>query len=299
MDSRGTALQAATLRPLSVYCKRRGAYERARDEWPELRLSFEQFEQHLLALGHAGDQPREAGSLYLCLACALGLPAAHAALEALYFPWLRKELCCIDPDLADEMLQQVRSRLLVGPAPKIGLYRGEGSLASWLRAVALNVARDQLRADRAARARRTALASAVQEPGTAMRPWLEAPDELAFRAQRVQLCEQALTRAVGALSVAERSLLHNHFVLSLSIDVLGPMYGVNRATAARRIQRALRVLQRRFWRELELELGSLEQGEASELLRATARQLYCNVEDLLLHEPGAHGCSPGMFTSSP
>lgn len=273
------------LRSFSLSFERRLAYERARQEWKGIELSFECFEAHLLVLGYTSRMPRETSSLYLCLACARGIPAACAALEARHFEALRGVLCRMDRELIDDILQQIRSRLLVGPEPKIGSYRGDGSLAAWLRSVALNAARDYLRASYLARARHRALVAAVEAPGMGLRTRLDAPDELAFRDRQALACKHALSGAIGALPSEQRRLLYNHHVLGLGIDALGKMYGVNRATAARRIQRALQAVQHGLWRELSVRFGRLDRRELGELMKATAEHMQCSATELLMPEP--------------
>lgn len=272
------------LRLRSLSFERRIAYERARREWSGIELSFERFEAHLLALGYTSRMPREASSLYLCLGCATGSPAACAALELRYFDTLRAALYRMNRGPADDILQQIRGRLLVGPEPKIGSYRGDGSLAAWLRSVALNAGRDYVRASYLARARHRALVTVIDAPDLGLRTRLEMPDELAFRDRHAQACKQALSSAMLALPLEQRRLLYNHHVLGLGIDTLGKMYGVNRATAARRIQRALHAVQQRLWKELALRFIKLDRRELGEIMRSMAEHMQCSATELLVLE---------------
>jgi hypothetical protein len=73
----------------------------------------------------------------------------------------------------------------------------------------------------------------LTHPGIVM----EGPDDRSFRKDRARLCEQAWLSAVRSLDPAERQLLQHYFVSGLSIDRLGPLYSVHRATIARRIRR--------------------------------------------------------------
>jgi RNA polymerase sigma-70 factor, ECF subfamily len=54
--------------------------------------------------------------------------------------------------------------------------------------------------------------------------------------------EEAIVHALDALSDRDRTLLRLHLCERSSIDVLGAMYGVNRATAARWLAAARREL---------------------------------------------------------
>src|SRR4029079_5609469 len=97
--------------------ERRCAFDAARACWPTLSVSFQDFSRHLAGLGYERKWPPELGCLYLCLACAQGCRTACRLLDARYFPALRTFLCKFDsrPDVLDDLLQQIRYRLLVGP----------------------------------------------------------------------------------------------------------------------------------------------------------------------------------------
>jgi RNA polymerase sigma-70 factor (ECF subfamily) len=181
--------------------------------------------------------PAHPADVYLCAACADGQTAAYRALEAAYFPAAYASIRRLLGDAsAQEVLQEVRTRLFVGPARKIASYRGHGRLLGWLRTVAIHAAQDHLRAASAQRGWLVRLAGA-QHPNATLAA-AEGTDEQLFQMQRARPCAQAWSSAIGALGSAERQLLHHHFVAGLSIDVLGTLYSVHRATVARRIRRA-------------------------------------------------------------
>jgi RNA polymerase sigma-70 factor (ECF subfamily) len=49
---------------------------------------------------------------------------------------------------------------------------------------------------------------------------------------------QAFAAALASLDAREKNLLRQHVVDGLTVDEIGPLYGVHRATAARWVQRA-------------------------------------------------------------
>lgn len=247
------------------------AYTLARQTWPSIHLSYEQFESHASGLGYdPGVAPAYALDVYLCAACSLRQPVAYLALEVAHFPALRaaiQKLVRTMPEV-DDVLQEVRARLFLGSSPKIASYRGSGALAAWLRRVALNAAQDQLRLLRAERARKNQLADAEEAVAASM-----AADELPFRWQRARLCEQAFSAAVHSLGSAERRLLYHYLVSGLSIDVLGPLYSVHRATVARRIRRALEQLRQRSYSALAVHLPKLSRQDVELMFLEMARDL--------------------------
>jgi RNA polymerase sigma-70 factor len=236
----------------------RRAYQEARAHWPELNVTFEDFSDHLERLGYGRELPAQLEGLYLCIACAHGCPSACKQLEARYFPALRGFVSKLDPrpDAVDDLLQQIRYRLLVGPEPRIRAYRGEGSLDGWLRRVAHTVALDSIRV-RVGRERllqRLRHDSACMGQLQASPPPL--PDEHLQRKGYEQIVRCALQQSLRTLPNELRQLLGHYYVGGLSIDQLGTLYAVNRSTAARRILRSVLMIRRSLRKELSRLLGT-------------------------------------------
>ncbi|HEU4577804.1 MAG TPA: sigma-70 family RNA polymerase sigma factor [Polyangiaceae bacterium] len=242
------------------------AYTQGRKAWPELLLSYERFQAHATQLAYTSCVvPAYPADLYLCAACASGQGAAYQALEAAYFPGLARAVFRILGEQAgtDEVLQEIRTRLFVGSAPKISSYRGSGALSGWLRSLAVNAAQDRVRSNIVQRGRLRRLATA--ERGSPTATTLEDSAEQPFRGDYARVCGGAWYAALATLGSAERQLLHHHFVSGLSIDVLGPLYGVHRATVHRRIRKAVERVRRqvrerllRHYRDLsEVDLDAL------------------------------------------
>jgi RNA polymerase sigma-70 factor, ECF subfamily len=221
------------------------AHALARRTWPGVTLSYERFRAHVTREGSApAVVPAHPADLYLCAACLDGQAAAYQSLESAHFPALRAIVRRLldDPSAVEEVLQEVRTRLFVGDSPKIASYRGSGCLSGWLRSVAVHAAQDHLRAVSVRRGWLRKL-ERTQHANAALAT--DATDEQAFQTQRASVCEQAWNSAIRSLGSSERQLLHHHFVSGLSIDVLGAIYAVHRATIARRIRRATDRVRRR------------------------------------------------------
>lgn len=135
---------------------------------------------------------------------------------------------------AADLRQVLREKLYVAPAggrPKLAEYAGQGQLASWLRITAVRLFLDLgKRKDRAREA-------PTADGGLAMPD----PSDLSLeviKAEYRSAVGEAMRDAAAKLDLADRHLLHQHFIAGLSIDELGVALGIHRATAARRIARA-------------------------------------------------------------
>lgn len=263
----------------------RRAFDTARERWPALGVEFTRFCDHLGLLGYTDSHlPRYPSELYLCVGCGLGTHSACSALETTYLTALRARLrgLASEPDFADEVLQRVRARLLVGPDPRINTYRGDGPLGAWLRVVAANVARDYLRSDKRRRSCACPLNSAAARLSSMSdSAFAASPEDDVLAANFADAFEQGLVKAVLELTSDERQLLHHYFVSGLSIDVLGAMYSINRSTVARRIQRNLERIRHAVHRELSTSAGSLHSSEFAAFWPALGKRLNVNASSLL------------------
>lgn len=272
---------AAAHVPISAF---RGAFEAARERWPALGVDFELFRHHLEELGYVETKlPRHPSELYLCIGCGLGTGSACRALETTYFKALRAQLRGVtsEQDFAEEVLQRVRARLLVGSRPRIVTYRGDGPLGAWLRVVAANVARDYLRSCKKRRSCSCPLDAAAARLFDTASVFADSPEDDALAANDARTVEQGLVRAVLELNGEERRLLHHYFVSGLSIDVLSSMYSINRSTAARRIQRNVERIRHAVHRELSRGASSLGRSELAAFWPALGKRLNVNASSLL------------------
>lgn len=254
------------------------AYALGRTIWPELTVTHEQFRaQAARANGGSAKAPACAADFYLSVACANADEHAHAVLEARYFPTLVQLVRATITDSAavDDVMQEVRLRLLAGPQPKIGSYRGQGSLAGWLRRVAVHAARDHFRVEKIERRRQWMLYNAQNAE---LRASTSTSDERLDDRGQLQGCEHAWRKALQDVGTGDLDLLQRRFALGMSIDALSPLYAVHRATIARRVQRVAHRM-RRVAREA---LGSEHQGLSPRELDAMMCEWSSRVETVAL-----------------
>lgn len=204
---------------------------------PSFAFSRDLFVDALARRARAEADPLEllsqlrAADLYLVCAWLHGDAAALGPVDALICDEARHAVQRLRNArvAVDELTQELRELLLVSrpdqPSP-LANYSGRGQLRSWIRVLAF----------------RTALRSArrrVEDPAPVEALLDALPEdpvspELRYLKQtyRVQFRE-ALHGALGELDGRQRNLLRFQLLDGLSIDDLGAMYRVHRATAAR------------------------------------------------------------------
>jgi RNA polymerase sigma-70 factor len=256
-------------------------YERAKRTWTGVQITYDEFIQHVEGLGHK-EAPPFAVDLYLMAACRLGRPLAFHAIEHQHIVRVKAVIQSMVRNTAavDDVLQDVRKRLVAEPSSR-ACYAGTGPLGSWIRSVAVNVARDYLRLESARRRREeahTSLALFGQGEATA-------DDDLLLCIvwqECASACLAAVRDAFQEIQLRERQLLHDYYFRGLSIDALAPLYTVNRATIARRLRRSTeeirRCVRRRiaalYPREDALTLESMAFTACRVLMADTKSPLY-------------------------
>jgi RNA polymerase sigma-70 factor (ECF subfamily) len=257
--------------------------ELARAAWPEVELEAPRFVAHL-ARHLPTTSPVEAleqlhlEDLYLACACAHGVPAALLAFES----HLLREVDVavarmkLPPTTVDEVRQQLRQKMLVSTpeAPaRLAAYPGTGPLVGWVRAAALWIALDlQRRGTGEAHADDASLPLLV-EPGD--------DPELAYLKSTYRAeFNEAFAQALTALSPRQRNVLRLKYLDGLSIDQLGALYGVHRATAARWAVAAQEALLEETRRRLTERLR-LTHSQLDSVLRLISSQLDVNLSRLL------------------
>ncbi|MGE0872776.1 MAG: sigma-70 family RNA polymerase sigma factor [Kofleriaceae bacterium] len=177
----------------------------------------------------------------------------------------------------DDLKQILRERLFVaepGKQPKINEYAGQGFLENWLRVTAVRVFLDLgKRKDR----HREAPADdddvhALAEPGDLALDVVKAEYRSAVAA--------AMRDAARLLEPGDRHLLRQHMVAGLSIDQLGAVLGIHRATAARRIAKAREQLVEHT-RRLLAERLKIDDAELDEVLGLVISRLDVSISSLL------------------
>ncbi|NOU31307.1 MAG: sigma-70 family RNA polymerase sigma factor [Polyangiaceae bacterium] len=243
--------EAATAPELAILV--RAVIARARQEMSALPLDGAVFAEQLGQAAQGSEDVAaflrdvRAGELHLTRACAKGDARALERLEHDYFAEIDRALGRVRTGISrDDFAQMVRERLYVphaGKPPRIAEYAGRGDLRTWLRVTItralLNLASrrpDDRQAD-------DALLEAMPALG-------DDPELELIKRRYAKELREAFAHAAASLSPRERTLLRHALADHLSIDAIGAIYGVHRATAARWINGARDVLQERVTREL-------------------------------------------------
>jgi RNA polymerase sigma-70 factor (ECF subfamily) len=211
-----------------------------RAAWPELDAPRAAFDA---CVERAGGGELRADDLYLACACATGDEAAIAALEGAHEASLQAVVARFARS-GDELRQLIRLRLFEaepGAAPRIAAYGGRGRLETWLRVAALRVCLAAIRDEEPAP---PALADRFDDAELAV---IEVRYRSAFRA--------AFAAAVARLSQAKRLVLELGLAHRLTVDQLGIVLGIDRATAAQRLATARQGLRAATMAELRASLA--------------------------------------------
>lgn len=214
----------------------RDVYEEARLAWPGVTLDFARFVAHAnevgFSLGAPAGAPDPANVADLFLACAAGHGdrLATEALEAQYVAPARFSIKRLDtrPEFIDDVMQELRAKLLLPPEPRILRYGGRGPLLAWIRVAASRIAIDALRAVREVVGREAADPDALEQVDFG-------PEVQMLRAAYREAFKEAIAAAVAALSPKDRNLLRRHLIEHMTLEEMAAPYGVHPATIARRL----------------------------------------------------------------
>jgi len=207
------------------------------------------------------DLEARAADLYLAAACGAGDPAAIARLDANLAADLRPVFGRLGVAIADhdELVQRVRVALLVrgqDGGSGIARYTGRGDLRAYLRAVAGRIALKRIE-------REAAPLAEDPDERLALLPDGNDSAELALLKQQCRDHVRAgFAAALAALSARQRTLLRQHYVDGLSIDMLAQLHRVHRSTCARWVDAArvkiVRGVRRHLRATLALDAADLE-----------------------------------------
>lgn len=234
----------------------------------------------------------QTNELYLACACAQGDEPAIAWFESRCLSVIDEALpsmAGMDPHTIDDVKQRLRHRLLVfdDRPPRILDYSGRGSLRGWLRTLAVREALSLTR-----RSRRES-PSSTEQLEAALTPAANPEHEYFKRFYQGEFTT-ALTEAMLNLRPKERTLLRQSLVDGLSLDDIGRLYHVHRATAARWLARARQALSRQTRVILSGRLR-VEPVELHNILHLIRSGLHVSLRLLFPrtgrqhHEPAAKG----------
>jgi RNA polymerase sigma-70 factor, ECF subfamily len=231
------------------------------------RVTFDRHGQPRLANVHAGD-------LWVAFGCVIRDDGALAAFETRYAPEIRHALNrSFEPGLAEDAELRLRDKLWLvegDEVPRLASYSGRGGLAPWLRAAAVRTAIDVMRARRELPVDPDRLDD------------LDAIDPLLASLKQHYRDEfrTAFGTAAAALTDRERTLLRYRFLDDLSIDEIGRLYRVHRATVARWIAAIRESLFEATRAHLVASLA-ISDSEVDSVLRLIDSQLDVSIEALM------------------
>ncbi len=215
------------------------AWQTGRGAWPQVTLELDRFAAHVASVDPEGVS-RFPEDLYLAAACLTGDPAALALFDREMLSSARGAIASIlaSGEAIDEALQRLRASLMVGDAggssARLSTYAGRGPLRAW---VGIAAARTALMMKRSQKRSREVSAGDDDWASSLAMISTSDPELELLKRQYADAFQQALRDAVGRLEPRIRNVLKMSFVDALSIDQIGTIYVVHRATAARWIQR--------------------------------------------------------------
>jgi RNA polymerase sigma-70 factor (ECF subfamily) len=223
---------------------------------------------------HVASKASDAGThvlrmpeLELAYACTCQDPAAIVRFEATYFDEVDAAVRRFPnlPVTLDDIRQRVRQKLFVDSPPALAGYAGTGELRGWLRALVLHMLLNVSARETREQPTRDAFFDGVVDGS------LDAETAYLKESCRAELT-LAFVTATHRLAPREKTLLQYAFNDGLSVDQIGVIFGVHRATAARWVAAARErlVLETRADLMARLRVDSVE---AESILRAALSQV--------------------------
>jgi RNA polymerase sigma-70 factor (ECF subfamily) len=209
----------------------------ARAAWPALDVPDDEFISYVAERLPHGEVLSNlcTRDLYLAQACARGDARAIAAFEHHCVDTIKGALARLSAgdDVLNQVKQRLRCNLLVADGKPAGItsFSGRGNLRAWVRVIATREALAILRPPR----QDTPLEDALLEQRVAR---ADDPELSLLKGIYREEFKRAFATALADLGDRERTLLKQQLLDGLSIDDLGALYRVHRATAARWLEQA-------------------------------------------------------------
>jgi RNA polymerase sigma-70 factor (ECF subfamily) len=255
-----------------------GCMARARAAWATLSLDETAFAAYLGARLNTVDAEALAGchveDLYLACACLqgnrTGLGLFESQVLARTDPVIRRYQR--DAAFVDEVRQTLRKKLFM-PPPRLAEYSGQGPLVAWVRAAAARTALNALRPE----ARRALLDTDELDALPYLGP---DPDLAILRGRHQTAFRAAFQAALASLPTRERAALKLNALDGVSLEKIGLIYGVDKSSVSRWLNRAQQTLLTQTRAHLQQDLG-LPTGEVDSLMHALQSQLATSLSHLL------------------
>jgi RNA polymerase sigma-70 factor, ECF subfamily len=253
----------------------RDAWKQAREAWPGVDVSFEDFDRWMTERA-AGVDPAalDARDLYLACACHAGNAAALATFDTCFAATIDAALASVRmrDEHGDEIRQRLRAKLFVGERPRIASYAGRGVLGGWVRAATIREAIDLRRELRREVPTEDPLAALEAMP-------LEDPALEALKQQYREPMKAAFSAALAALSAEDRMLLRYKYVDGATLDDIAAIQRVHRATIARRFRELRETIASRTRDNLVAALG-VGDSDAASIIRLVQSQIDASLSGL-------------------
>lgn len=250
---------------------------------PSIHVDEETFGSALAARFGGSAALIHAADLLLALGCLDHDPGALAIFEAEYIGDARRALARLrlDPAAVDEIVQHVREKIFVGTGagPRLASYSATGSLAGWVRAIAVREALSARRAE----VRR----APHQGPSAIERlPFGEEPELAQLRARYAGPFKAAFAEVLANLEPRDRNVLRLIYLEGLTAEQVGLAYGVHRVSVARWLQQIRTNLFSRTKALLAQRLR-LSPTEFESVTRMCLSQIDVSLDRLLVDAEGA------------
>jgi RNA polymerase sigma-70 factor (ECF subfamily) len=238
-------------------------YELGTSRYPEIRWDFPDFARVWSERIPPGESFAASEDEFVRLACLEDRPNAIAVFERDYIAALRASVqrVCTTEEATDAALQEVRTKLLLPPSPRLASYRPSGSFRAWLKVLAVRTALDVARKLGARAQREVELEERLQEFATG-------PEEQLMNEELRNILRVALRAAVKKLPEEQQQALKLHLVSGWNIGQIGRVLSVHRATVARWLVTA------------KERLGDLLRQELAASLGASSREVSVVLENL-------------------